>query len=571
MISVLALVLSGMATVTAEPTSMQPANPLDGKVVQSAAWQAGSTDPFLGDSPGDVAKLKSTTFVGLPITLADGRVMLWTTADVDGKRVATAVFSRDNANTWSPPVSLFAFPVREKAQWSNGAALVDDKGYIHLFGLEYYQFDFKDRSKSKSHLWHARSRDHGKSWDAVQDVAFGFGYTGSSNSAFQTRSGRIFAPLSALSNRKIGVWLSLCPYSDDHGATWNLPGQEVAINTGAADWYESGAVEPVGIQLKDERIWLLPRSQDGFHWESFSADDGATWSPARHTRFVSNQSAMAVLRLKDGRLLLLWNNCGAEGLKPIHWGNAERAVLAAAISNDEGQSWRGYREVARITSKASVGYPYATQMPDGRLLINATGFIATVTPGFITADTLSENFEHQVRRWSTLAAEGVSAVADPDGGANAVLKMVKPRAEIASAACLNFPFGRKGTITLTLRIEPGFQGAHLTLSDHYDLPGLPRDACFPVQINAKGRFLLNGSGGTWLSAPGELAPGRWHQLKLNWDCAGHEALMELDGIEIGRLHQYVCTDGVCYLRLRSTAATTDEAGMYIRSVQVTAR
>jgi hypothetical protein len=121
---------------------------------------------------------------------------------------------------------------------------------------------------------------------------------------------------------------------------------------------------------------------------------------------------------------------------------------------------------------------------------------------------------------------------------------------------------------LALRIEPKFQGAHLTLSDHYDLPGLPREGAFPIRITNKGRIELNGSGGSWLSTPGDLLPGKWHELKLTWDCTAHSALMELDGVEIGQLHQYVSTDGVCYLRIRSTASATDEAGMFIRSVKM---
>ena len=40
---------------------------------------------------------------------------------------------------------------------------------------------------------------------------------------------------------------------------------------------------------------------------------------------------------------------------------------------------------------------------------------------------------------------------------------------------------------------------------------------------------------------------------------------------IGQLHQYVCTDGVCYLRIRSTATATDEAGMYVESMKVQVR
>lgn len=540
------------------------------KVMQVAPFHPSSTEPFLGDKSGDVVRLTSTDFRGLPLTLADGRVMLWATAKVDDKTTSTAVFSKNNGSTWSQQVSLFEFPASEKAQWTNGASLVDDKGYIHLFGLEYYQFDFKDRSRAKSPLWHARSRDGGKTWDPVQNVPFGFGYTGSSNNAFQSRTGRIFAPLSALSNRRIGVWVGLCPYSDDNGATWKMPSGEVAINTGATDWYESGAAEPVGIQLKDGRIWLLPRSQDGYQWESFSHDDGMSWIPARHTRFVSNQSAMAVLRLKDERLLLLWNNCGAEGLPPIKWGNAERAVLAAAVSDDEGKTWHGYREVGRVTGNAQVSYPYVTQMPNGRLLLNAAGYLATIDPEFLSHTEFSETFQNGIRRWSTLSSEGVSAVTDPDGGSGSVLRMIKPKADVTSAACLNFPFGRQGTIAVSLRIESGFKGAHLTLSDHYDLPGLTRDGAFPLQINAKGRILLNGSGGSWLATPGDLTPGRWHELTLAWDCVKHEALLQLDGVEIGRLHQYVCTDGVCYLRIRSTAEKTDEAGMYIRSIKVRA-
>lgn len=543
----------------------------EGKVMQVTPYDGDAPEPFLGDTPEDVVDVKSTEFKGLPVTLPDGKVMLWATAKPGEAYVATAVFSKDNGQTWSETVNLFEFPVREGAAWTNGASLVDDKGYIHLFGLEYYQFCDKaltNRSAAKSPLWHARSRDGGETWDPVQNVPFGYGYTGSSNNAFQSKTGRIFAPLSALSNREVGVWVSLCPYSDDNGSTWRMPKQEVAINTGARDWYESGAAEPVGIQLDDGRVWLLPRSQDGFQWESFSSDDGITWTTARHTRFVSNQSAIAVLRLKDGRLLLLWNNCGAEGLAPIKWGNAERAVLAAAVSDDEGKTWRGYREVGRVTTNAQVSYPYAAQMPGGRVLVNAAGFIATFDTAMLTRTEFTENFEHGVRRWSTLASEGVSAVTDPDGGSGRVLRMVKPKADITSAGCLNFPFGRKGTIDIKLRIEDGFQGAHVTLSDHYDLPGLPRDASFPIQITPKGRVMLNGSGGSWLNTPGDLVPGKWHDLRLNWDCKSGEALMELDSVEIGRLRQYVCTDGVCYLRIRSTAATTDNSGMYVKSVRV---
>ena len=36
-------------------------------------------EAYLGDRPNDVIRVKSTDFIGVPLTLPDGRVMLWNT------------------------------------------------------------------------------------------------------------------------------------------------------------------------------------------------------------------------------------------------------------------------------------------------------------------------------------------------------------------------------------------------------------------------------------------------------------------------------------------------------------
>jgi len=528
-------------------------------------------EAYVGDQPGDVVRLATCEFLGIPLVLADGTLMTWANAAEGEKQIARAAFSKDNGLTWSKPRDLFEFPAGE-AQWNGHSSFVDDRGYIHFFGIEYYNFDHQNWINSKSYLWHVRSTDGGATWEPVQRVECGHQYIACAMNGFQTKSGRILAPVSCMSTRKIGAFISVCPYSDDHGTTWKLPTHEITTNTGAKDWYESGNAEPVGVQLNDGRLWIVTRSQDGFQWETFSEDDGVTWSPAQHTRFVSNQSQMTVFRMRDGRLVLLWNNCGADPLGPVPWNCAERTVIAAAISEDDGQTWNGYREIARaVKPGVEICNPQVVETSNGRLLVYVGGTLLSVAPEFIARQDFVESFERGVRRWSTLASEGATVVANPDGDGGKVLKLVKPKADVSAATCLNFPFGRRGTITISMRIEPGFQGAHLTLSDHYDLPGLPRDASFPLQINAQGRVLVNGSGGSWLPSPGDLTPGVWHELELTWDCENDEALVKLDGVEVGRLHQYVATDGVCYLRMRSTAEGTDDAGMYVRSVKMTGR
>jgi hypothetical protein len=146
------------------------------------------------------------------------------------------------------------------------------------------------------------------------------------------------------------------------------------------------------------------------------------------------------------------------------------------------------------------------------------------------------------------------------------LRLAKPRADVPAAACLNFPFGVRGRVALTLRVEPGFQGAQLAFTDHYALPGLPREGSFPVRIEPSGAVRIVASGGAWVDTPGELAPGAWHRLELDWDCEVRRAALRLDGTRVAVIEQFVSAPGLCYLRLRSTARGTDGAGLHVRLV-----
>jgi hypothetical protein len=132
-----------------------------------------------------------------------------------------------------------------------------------------------------------------------------------------------------------------------------------------------GAVEPVVLQLKDGRVWMLIRTQMGRFYESYSSD-GSTWTEPEPTGIVSSDSPAGLVRLKDGRIFMLVNDC-----ERFAYAFGGRHVLLGAISEDEGRTWHGYREVIRDPLRNTppqsngdfgVSYPFPTLTADGKVL-----------------------------------------------------------------------------------------------------------------------------------------------------------------------------------------------------------
>jgi len=534
----------------------------------------------VGDRPGDVQELRLHGLVGPVATLPDGRLMSWY---VVGKTIpikkqiedpsipqrAYAMFSNDNGSTWSPPRLLFEFP-RERGARTDGVILVSRAGAIHLFGLNFFSYGLVpklDHSKCKSYLWHARSVDRGKTWTPVQDVGFGGTYTGATNSVIQLGSGRILVPISRFSRRATGRFVSVAPYSDDDGVTWRPPTDKVVVDTGGAG-SETGACEPVAVELKDGRIWMLIRAQDGYQWQTFSSDGGLHWEPPRHSHFVSTNSPVATLRLRDGRILLVWNNCGLGRQPGIR---SDRFVVAAAISKDEGRTWQGYREIARLSKSGTLAYPFVTQASDGSVIVVLYHGrrMLRLAPDFLEQTSLREDFADGIARWCHVGTEGVEIIASPDDGGR-VMCVRKPKPNVPSGACLNFPFGASGRLRLSLRVEPGFKGAKIAMTDHFSLPGLDPKTCFALRLTAGSGIELPTSEDRSGPCAATLDYGKWHNLLIEWDCGKQHALVSLDGHRSARVPQLASAPGVCYLRVQSTAQDTDMAGLLIQSVEVDA-
>lgn|GEM_PF-4394139 len=75
----------------------------------------------------------------------------------------------------------------------------------------------------------------------------------------------------------------------------------------SARWQNS-AVEPTAVELKNGRARMLMRTSQDVLYESFSYDGGETWGAARPSRLYSTLTMRTLGRLKDGRILFLWND-----------------------------------------------------------------------------------------------------------------------------------------------------------------------------------------------------------------------------------------------------------------------
>jgi hypothetical protein len=421
------------------------------------------------------------------------------------------------------------------------------------------------------------------------------GYCGSINGWTQLANARILLPFGywragVQRGPPTGGHYVTTVYSDDGGDTWT---QSPAKLT--APCYENynggnyGACEPCVLQLADGRVWMLIRTQTGVLYESFSPD-GAEWSEAKPTRFHTSNSPAALVRLPDGRIVLFWNNCEntsrVEG-KEVY---TNRDALHAAISSDEGKTWRGCREVyldplrhnskPRMTDRGTA-YPFPVLAKDGKILMiagQAAGSrnLLLVDPHWLEEIRAEDDFSRGLDGWSAFKCHGLpvddnwrdrapgpALVDHPTKPGAKALHVRRPDDKVGDEAVWNFPAGRRGKVELSLRLQRGCQEAAVALADRYIQPT-------DIAGRAKELFRLPITPDGQLPGGARLECGQWYTLALNWDLDRQVCQVHLDGRQVGSLtpvNEDADSLGASYLRLRSTAADQDTAGMLVEWVR----
>ena len=530
---------------------------------------------------GAAAPQPLATFPEKPVLvqLKDDTLLALFLQTADGAQEVAAQQSKDIGATWTERQTLLRLD-KDTGIWNLPLAFAGRDGGVHLFFLNDGRTpaviaDEATRPRT-GHLWdrhldiwHTKSAGDLNQWTPPAKIWDG--YTGALNSAIQMKSGRILLRFSLVTRRRWakrgerldaftyrGQFDSTLVYSDDEGATWQLSPADLKVPV--PDIVSAyGAVEPVVLELADGRVWMLVRTQQGRFYESFSAD-GALWSTPRPGAIVSSDSPGGIVRTPDGCIVLLWNNC----LRfPYAYGG--RQVIHAAVSSDEGLTWRGYREVARDSLRNEppppsgdhgTAYPFPIALSDGRVAF-ATGqgeaariACMVLEPDWLLETRQSEDFSKGLDTWSVFGTRGVGLLPHPQNASAHVLGIQKTDKDWPACAVWNFPAGGRGALRLKMQMPAMAQGILIGLTDHYSVPFDDEDVfnnVFNLRIGQKGEIGETRSG--WDSQA-------WHSLDLIWDCAAGTCAVTVDGANAATLRSLRAATSLSYLRVKSLAGAS---------------
>ncbi|MFA6287234.1 MAG: sialidase family protein [Opitutaceae bacterium] len=417
--------------------------------------------------------------------------------------------------------------------------------------------------------------------------------------------------------------------SDDDADTWRLvclppiPRPELQWPHAGLRWHNCGE-EPSVAELADGRLHMLIRTAHDRYWETFSSDAGETWSPAQPSRFYGTITTPLLFPLSDGRLLAVHNNTTPlpevdhsrqPGLTDDErngiWEDVftNRDAIHAAISDDGGKTWSGFRELHLnerrndgdfrshggndVSMDKSVHQSQAVELPHGKVLL-AFGQhpdcrrMIVFDPDWLLETGRRDDFRHGLGGWSVHSylksiagcyrgftghcsanrRPGPTLVPHPDGEPREVLRIARHPddrlIEEKEGAVWNFPAAQSGRLEMRIRQPRGAAGAQISLVDRWFNPTDPVVAAFSqfvLKLDAEGR--INGHPA--------LRPDQWHRVSVSWDLAQTPpARFQVDDGDETPLTQGTGTlNGISYLHLQSAAETVDPHGLLLEWVEKT--
>ena len=196
---------------------------------------------------------------------------------------------------------------------------------------------------STAHIEVQQSSDRGQTWSDARILDARLG----SNVRFppvRTADGMLLLP----------AYDDLMPrslfYASADGGDWTLR-SVLAAESGHA------SIQPSIVVLPNGRVLGVMRNTGhGWLWVAAADDDGRTWTTPADSGFPNPASPAALLQLKSGHLVLVYNDS-----------NTARRPLSITTSADDGATWHAARVL--VDGEGAYAYPAVAQSADGLIHI----------------------------------------------------------------------------------------------------------------------------------------------------------------------------------------------------------
>jgi len=287
------------------------------------------------------------------------------------KKHLVAKSSIDHGRTWSE-----TFAVRE----TDGTAIRINKGCPHLSLLHLKSGRIglvhggpETRPGRDGTVLFRTSDNKGEGWSKAVAIDPYFSVC-RTQAARVLSSGRIVVPVMKWISPYTGgdsedennnLCFSWVYYSDDEGQTWNRSLSELLVmldrGIGGYTHFEETVLE----ELHDGRLLMIGRTELGRPYQSFSTDQGISWTNPEPVQLASAYTPNTLIRIPSTHdLLLVWSQASTEEMLS----GLSRHRLSTAISKDDGKTWSHFRNLESLDDRVQIepprGEPRVYRMPN---------------------------------------------------------------------------------------------------------------------------------------------------------------------------------------------------------------